>query len=104
MDTTTSASADPGALLSEASTSAASDKFLVVETNFKVYAYTSSKVYMALFRHFMRVEYAFANLVVCTLTRQHLQPAFERGITAKQIIDFLESHAHVNARLNKLAM
>ena len=48
------------------------EKFLIVETNFKVYAYTSSRVYLALFRHFMRVEYAFANLVVATLTRTSL--------------------------------
>ncbi len=52
----------------------------------------------------MKVEYAFPDLVVASLTRKALQPAFERGITSKQIIDFLESHAHVNARLNKLAM
>ena len=84
--------------------SANNDKFIIVETNFKVYAYTRSKVYLALLKHLMRVEYAFPDLVVATLTRTALQPAFERGITSKQIIDFLESHAHVNARLNKLAM
>ena len=55
-------------------------------------------------KHLMKVEYAFPDLVVASLTRKALQPAFERGITSKQIIDFLESHAHVNARLNKLAM
>lgn len=75
-----------------------------METNFKVYAYTRSKVYLALLKHLMKVEYAFPDLVVASLTRKALQPAFERGITSKQIIDFLESHAHVNARLNKLAM
>lgn len=48
------------------------DKFIVVETNFKVYAYTSSKVYLALFRLFMRVEYAFPNMIVATLTRSNL--------------------------------
>jgi hypothetical protein len=81
-----------------------SEKFIIVETNFKVYAYTRSKVYLALLKHLMKVEYAFPDLVVASLTRKALQPAFERGITSKQIIDFLESHAHVNARLNKLAM
>jgi transcription initiation factor TFIIH subunit 4 len=81
-----------------------SEKFIIVETNFKVYAYTRSKVYLALLKHLMKVEYAFPDLVVANLTRKALQPAFERGITSKQIIDFLESHAHVNARLNKLAM
>lgn len=92
-------------LLDQSSASKAnSDKFIIVETNFKVYAYTKSKVQLALFKLFMRVEYAFPDLVVATLTRTSLQPAFERGITAKQIIDFLESHAHVNARFNKLAL
>ena len=54
-----------------------------METNFKVYAYTSSKVYLALLKLFMRVEHAFPNLVVATLTRTNLFTAFEKGITAK---------------------
>ncbi len=58
------------------------DKFIIVETNFKVYAYTSSKIYLALLKMIMRVEYAFPNLVVASLTRSNLKPAFERGITS----------------------
>jgi len=81
-----------------------SEKFIIVETNFKVYAYTRSKIYLALLKLIMRVEYAFPNLIVSTLTRSNLYPAFERGISAKQVIDFLESHAHIGARMDKLAM
>jgi transcription initiation factor TFIIH subunit 4 len=57
---------------SKDSKGANSDKFIIVETNFKVYAYTKSKVYLALFNKFMRIEYAFPNLVVATLTRTAL--------------------------------
>lgn len=81
-----------------------SEKFIIVETNFKVYAYTRSKIYLALLKLIMRVEYAFPNLIVSTLTRSNLYPAFERGISAKQVIDFLESHAHIGARMDKLAI
>lgn len=81
------------------------DKFLIVETNFKVYAYTSSPIYRELFKRFMTIEYIFPNMIAATITRDKLQKAFQQGgITAKQIIDFLESHSHVNARQNKLAM
>jgi len=48
------------------------EKFIIVETNFKVYAYTSSKVYLALLKLIMRVEYAFPDLIVASLTRSNL--------------------------------
>ena len=48
------------------------EKFLIVETNFKVYAYTNSKLYLAILKLFLRVEYAFPNLVVATLNRSNL--------------------------------
>ena len=48
------------------------DKFIIVETNFKLYAYTSSKLYQALLKLFVRVEYAFPNLIVGSLTRRSL--------------------------------
>lgn len=52
--------------------STSSDKFIIVETNFKVYAYTRSKVYLALLKHLMRVEYAFPDMIVASLTRTAL--------------------------------
>jgi len=78
------------------------DKFLIVETNFKIIGYTSSLLYRALLKLFVRVEYIFPNLIVGTLTRKSLQRAFQRGITSDQILHFLESHTHTTARLNKL--
>ncbi len=52
------------------------DKFFVVETNFRVLAYTTSLLYKALLKLFIRVEYIFPDLVVGTLTRKSLQRAF----------------------------
>jgi hypothetical protein len=59
-----------------------SEKFLIVETNFKVYAYTSSKLHLAILKLFLRVEYAFPNFVVATLARSNLQNAIKRGISS----------------------
>jgi transcription initiation factor TFIIH subunit 4 len=62
--------------LLDLSTASSKDKFLIVETNFKVYAYTSSPIYRELFKRFMRVEYTFPNLITATITRDKLQKAF----------------------------
>lgn len=90
--------------LIETTKQSSTEKFLIVETNFKVYAYTSSRLHQAILRLFLRVEYAFPNFIVATLVRSNLQAAIQRGISSKQIIEFLESHAHVTARQSKIAM
>lgn len=59
-----------------------------------MYAYTDSELYRAILRLFMREDYAFPNLVVGQLTRDSLKDAFKKKITARQIMTFLESHAH----------
>jgi hypothetical protein len=73
-----------------------------VETTFKLIAYTGSKMHLALLKLFTRIEYVLPNLIIGTLTRKSVQRAFKKGITADKIVYFLESHAHLNARLNKL--
>ena len=56
---------------------------MIVESNFKVYAYTDSELYRAILRLFMREDYIFKNLVVGMLTRDSLKEAFKKRITAK---------------------
>ena len=46
----------------------------------------------------MREDYIFKNLVVGMLTRESLKEAFKKRITAKQIIGFIETHAHAQCR------
>lgn len=65
-----------------------------MESNFKVYAYTDSPLYRAILKLFMKEEYRFSNLLVGILTRESLNEAFKKKITAKQIMDFIQSHAH----------
>jgi len=90
--------------LIETNRQSSTEKFLIVETNFKVYAYTSSKLHLAILKLFLRVECAFPNFIVATLVRSNLQAAIQRGISSRQIVEFLESHTHVTARQSKLAM
>lgn len=59
-----------------------------------MYAYTSDKLYQAILRLFMKEELKFPNLVIGKLTRSSLKKAFSKKITAKQIMNFLQSHAH----------
>ncbi|XP_022724545.1 RNA polymerase II transcription factor B subunit 2-like isoform X2 [Durio zibethinus] len=68
--------------------------FVVVETNFRLYAYSSSKLHCEILRLFSRVEYQLPNLIVGAITKESLYNAFENGITAEQIITFLQQNAH----------
>ena len=79
-------------------TSYTSQQFIIVESNFRVYAYTDSKIYHAILRLFMEENYQFPNLIVGILTRESLKEAFKKKITARQIMNFLEQHAHPECR------
>ncbi|GFR61365.1 general transcription factor IIH subunit 4 [Elysia marginata] len=68
--------------------------FIVVETNYRVYAYTDSPLQVALLALFCEMLYRFPNLAVANLTRASVRAAMSRGITAEQILHFLVSHAH----------
>lgn len=67
---------------------------IVVETNYRVYAYTDSNLQVALLGLFTELMYRFPNLVVGVLTRDSIRQALRGGITAEQIISYLEQHAH----------
>lgn len=68
--------------------------FVVVETNFRVYAYSTSKLHCEILRLFSRVEYQLPNLIVGAITKESLYNAFDNGITADQIVSFLRQNAH----------
>ncbi|KAI3928098.1 hypothetical protein MKW98_023699 [Papaver atlanticum] len=68
--------------------------FVVVETNFRLYAYSTSKLHCEILRLFARVEYQLPNLIVGAITKESLYTAFENGITSEQIISFLQQNAH----------
>ena len=79
----------------------AGDGFIVVETNFRVYAYTSSSVRQAILRLFVRCEVLLPNLFVGSMNRDSIMEALESGIKAEQILDYLRQHAHPNVANRK---
>ncbi|KAJ6999795.1 general transcription and DNA repair factor IIH subunit TFB2 [Populus alba x Populus x berolinensis] len=68
--------------------------YVVVETNFRLYAYSSSKLHCEILRLFSKIEYQLPNLIVGAITKESLYTAFENGITSDQIISFLQQNAH----------
>lgn len=68
--------------------------YIVVETNYRVYAYTNSDLQVSLIGLFAEPLYRFPNLAVSLITRDSVRQAFKGGITAAQIVRFLQMHAH----------
>lgn len=78
--------------------------YIVVETNYRVYAYTDSNLQVALLGLFTELLYRFPNLVVGVLTRDSVRQALRGGITADQIISYLEQYAHHNMKTTESAI
>eukprot|EP00053_Salpingoeca_punica_P009743 m.87728 g.87728 ORF g.87728 m.87728 type:complete len:451 (+) comp15142_c0_seq1:126-1478(+) len=69
-------------------------RFLVVETNFQVFAYNATDLQVELLSHFTALTYRLPTLAVGSITREMVHNAFRLGITGHQIIHFLRVHAH----------
>ncbi|CAJ0935902.1 unnamed protein product, partial [Mesorhabditis belari] len=69
---------------------------LVLETNFRLYAYTSSNLQLSIISIFAEILYRFPNMSAAILTRESVRKALQVGITAKQIIIFLRMNSHAN--------
>ena len=79
------------------SEAADTEEGIVVETNYRVYAYTSSLLKRAILELFCVQEYVMPNLFVGRLTRESCTAAFEGGIEAEAIVDYLRRNAHPQA-------
>eukprot|EP00112_Aurelia_sp_Birch-Aquarium-sp1_P019487 Seg4826.2 transcript_id=Seg4826.2/GoldUCD/mRNA.D3Y31 product="General transcription factor IIH subunit 4" protein_id=Seg4826.2/GoldUCD/D3Y31 len=82
------------AVTGETSLEVSQHRFVVVETNYRVYAYTDSALQLALISLFCDILCRFPRFSVATLSRESVQQALASGITAEQIIHFLRSRAH----------
>lgn len=67
---------------------------IIIETNFKIYAYTNSPLEIAILNLFVQMKTRFSNMVCGQITRESIRNALYNGITSDQIIKFLETHAH----------
>lgn len=80
--------------ISLADTTTRKQGFIVIETNFRLYAYSTSKLHCEILRLFARVEYQLPNLIVGAINKESLYKAFQNGITSEQIVSFLQQNAH----------
>ena len=72
--------------------------YIIVETNYRVYAYTTSPLQINILGLFTRLKTRFPNLIAGKITRASTRRAVDMGITADQIISYLTAHAHPQMR------
>ncbi len=68
--------------------------WIILETNYKIYAYTNSDLQVKLLGMFCTLQYQLPNMCVGLVTRDSVRAAFAVGITADQIIRFIVKNAH----------
>lgn len=90
LTTTTSASAG-----SDAMAASANDRgYIILETNYRFYAYTSSPLPISILSLFATLHTRYPNLITGKITKSSIQSAIAMGITSSQIIAYLTVHAH----------
>ena len=74
---------------------------VIVQTNFQVCAYTTSELHVSMLALFCDVATIrrLPNVVFLRMTRDSVKAAFHLGIQARQILRFLEKHAHPKLRV-----
>lgn len=68
--------------------------FIILETNYRLYAYTTSPLQISVLALFTDLKARFKNMVTGMITRESMREAFAHGITAQQIVQYLTSHSH----------
>ena len=85
----------PGAGASGDTEAEATDgRCIMVETNYRIYAYTSSVLQEQILRLFVQMLYKMPHMLIGVITRKSVRNALVNGITARQIIEYLHLHAH----------
>ncbi|RDL41889.1 Uncharacterized protein BP5553_01868 [Venustampulla echinocandica] len=68
--------------------------FIIIETNYRLYAYTSSPLQIAVLSLFTKLTTRYPNMVSGRITRESIYRAISHGITSEQVISYLSTHAH----------
>lgn len=82
---------------SDATTAAAADGekgYIIVETNYRLYAYTNSPLLISILSLFVQLQTRYPNLITGKITKNSVLSAISMGITSQQIIAYLTTHAH----------
>ena len=91
-------SAKAGTVAIAGATSGSDQGYIVLETNYRIYAYTSNPLQIAVLHLFVSLRSRFPNLVIGMITRESIKSALSNGITAQQIVSYLTAHAHPQMR------
>lgn len=67
---------------------------VIVETNYRIYAYTQSTLQIAVLALFAKLNMRFPDMVAGRISRASIRQAINFGITADQIISYMAAHAH----------
>ncbi|CAK7243216.1 MAG: RNA polymerase II transcription factor B 52 kDa subunit [Sporothrix thermara] len=67
---------------------------VILETNFRVYAFTSSPLQIAVLALFVKLNQRFPGMVAGKMSRESIRRAISYGITSDQIISYLAANAH----------
>ncbi|KAM4062798.1 transcription factor tfb2 domain-containing protein [Hirsutella rhossiliensis] len=67
---------------------------VIVETNYRIYAYTQSTLQIAVLALFTKLNMRFPDMVAGRVSRASIRQAINFGITADQIISYMAAHAH----------
>lgn len=68
--------------------------YIIVETNYRLYAYTNSPLLISILSRFAQLQTRYPNLITAKITKSSIQAAIASGITSQQIIEYLTTHAH----------
>ncbi|ORX90725.1 transcription factor TFIIH subunit p52/Tfb2 [Clohesyomyces aquaticus] len=100
----TAGTAEAGGSLSSSGTSgargSASKGYIIIETNYRLYAYTASLLQIAVLSLFTNLTTRFPNLVSGKLTKQSITRAVKLGISSSQILSYLTANAHPQMQKN----
>jgi transcription initiation factor TFIIH subunit 4 len=76
----------------------ATNGFIIIETNYRLYAYTSSPLQISIIALFANMSMRFPTMCSARLSRESVRRAIGYGINAEQIIEYLRSNAHEQMR------
>jgi transcription initiation factor TFIIH subunit 4 len=87
-----------------ASAAPGEEGFIILETTFRLYAFTSNVLHHALLSLFARIDFRLPSLLVCVITKESVRGALKNDIAAKDIVQYLTAYAHPQLqRSNRVA-
>ncbi|OAF68225.1 RNA polymerase II transcription factor B subunit [Intoshia linei] len=66
--------------------------FIVVQSNFRLVAYTDFELHYEILNIFCKIEYKYPSVIVGTITYNSILNAFSKGLCAKQIVEYLNEN------------